>query len=115
MELKRIVIGAAIAAAVALGGWWLLFQLVPPARAAVQQRCVDMQHRTLWAAYVRLPEGVTAEEFEQMLVAFCDCVARKAEGHLTQRDSVAIVRNRSTPEIDGKIVAVYQQCSFGTP
>jgi len=114
MELKRTVIGTAIVAAGVLGGWWLSFQPVPSVQAGVQQRCIDMEHRVLGAAFVRLPEGVTLEDLEEMSVAFCACVARQAEKQLTQQNLAAIIRNQSTREVDGKLAAVYQQCSLRT-
>jgi hypothetical protein len=109
MKLKRVAIGAAILAAGALGGLWL-FQQIPVTRGALQQACVKAHERSLVAAYIRLPEGMTAEEYEEMVRANCDCVAREALRQLPREDLVAFARNQMTPEIYSRITAIYRQC-----
>ena len=109
MKLKRIVIGASILAAGALGGLWL-FKQIPVRGGAIQQACLEAHDRSLVAAYIRLPEGVTAEEYQEMVLARCDCVAREALRQLPQEDLVAFVRNQMTPEIYSRMRVIYRQC-----
>lgn len=114
MELKRVVIGTAIVVGAALGGVWL-FQLVPTTHAGLRQACLDAHDRSLVAAYIRLPEGMTAEEYQEMVRASCDCFARKAGQQLPQEDLAAYIRNQVTPELFAKIIAIRGQCGCQTP
>jgi hypothetical protein len=114
MDLKRIAIGAAIVAACALGGWWL-FQQVPATHGALQQACLEAHDRSLVAAYIRLPEGMTAEEWREMVRASCGCFARRAQRQLPQEDLVAYIRNQFTPELYAKVIAIHQQCGAEAP
>jgi hypothetical protein len=109
MELKRVAIGAAIVAAGVLGGVWL-FQRSPVMHGTLRQACLDAHDRSLLAAYIRLPEGMTAAEYRERVLAWCDCVAREAQQRLPRKDLVAFVRNQMTPEIHSRIIAIYQQC-----
>jgi hypothetical protein len=114
MELKRIVIGASILAAAALGGLWL-FQQIPVTRAALQQACLEAHDRSLAAAYIQLPEGVTAEEWREMTLARCYCVAREAQRKLPQQDLVAFARNQMSQELYSQITAINRQCGTDAP
>lgn len=107
-------IGAAIVAAGALGGLWL-FQQIPVAHGALQQACLDAHDRSLVAAYIQLPEGMTAEEWREMVRAQCDCFAREALQQLPQEDLVTFVRNPMNREIYGKVLAIHRQCGTAAP
>lgn len=114
MRLRNILIGAGVLAAL-LGGLWLLLQQIPVTADAVQQKCVKDHRTVLTFAYIRLPEGVTWEEFEAGMLAYCECFAREASRQLTQEELVAIVQKERTPAIDVKLAKVYQQCRPKNP
>lgn len=59
------------------------------------------------AAYIRLSEGFTWEEFEAGMLAFCECVGREASRQLAE---VAFVREQSKPAIAAKLDTIYTQC-----
>jgi hypothetical protein len=105
MELKRIAIGAAIVAACALGGLWL-YQQAPVTHGALQQACIEAHDRSLIAAYLELPEGMTGEEYKQMVRTSCDCIAREALQQLPPEDLAAFVRKPMTPDIYAKLTAI---------
>lgn len=107
-------IGASTLAAGVLGGLWL-FQQGPVTRGALQQACLEAHDRSLVAAYIRLPEGMTAEEYQEMVLANCDCVAREALRQLPQEDLAALGRNQMTPELYSKIKSLNGQCSAEAP
>jgi hypothetical protein len=114
MKLKRIATGAAILAAGALGGWWL-FQNIPVTHGALQRACLDAHDRFLVAAYLRLPEGMTAEEYQDLVRNNCDCIAREALRQLPLADLVAYVWNQTTPELSAKVTSIHRQCAPQAP
>jgi hypothetical protein len=105
MELKRGVIGAAIVAAGALGGLWLFHQ-IPVTYGALQQACLEAHDRSLVAVYLRLPEGMTGEEYKEMVRTSCGCIAREALRQLPPEDLAAFVRKPMTPDIHARITAI---------
>ena len=62
------------------------------------------------AAYIRLSEGFTWEEFEAGMLAFCECVGREASRQLAEDELVAFVREQSKPAIVAKLDTIYTQC-----
>ncbi|HWA49565.1 MAG TPA: hypothetical protein VG742_14935 [Dongiaceae bacterium] len=111
MNRRHILLGSVILAAVILGGAWLIVQRAPLTQEARERKCIEDQRRVLIAAYIKLKEGVTWEEFEAEMLAYCNCFAREANRQLTPQELAAIDRRQSTPAIDAKLVAIMAQCS----
>jgi hypothetical protein len=109
MRLRNTLMGAGALAVALLGGLWLFWSR-SPAVDAVQEKCVKSHRAVLAAALIRLPEGVTWEEFEAGMLAFCECVGREAGRQLAPDELVAFVREQSTPAIEAKLDTVYEQC-----
>ncbi len=110
MDRRHILTGSIILATVILGGAWLIVQRVPLAQEARERKCIEDQRRVLIAAYVKLKEGVTWEEFEAEMLAYCDCFAREVSRRLTSEELAAIDLKQSTPTIDAKRMEVGKAC-----
>jgi hypothetical protein len=110
MRLPSILIRTGVIAAVLLSGPSLFTQQSRATPDAVEQKCIENHRASLSTRCILLPEGVTWEEFEAQMLAFCDCVGREAGRKLTKEEQDAIVQELATPAIQAKLAAVYQQC-----
>jgi hypothetical protein len=113
--MKRSVIGAGILAVCVLGGVWMFVQRSPFTPSAFQRKCIDDQHAVLSVSYLRPREGVTQEDIEAEIVAYCACVAHEADRQFTAQELASISQKQTTPALDVKLVAIFNQCAPEVP
>ncbi|MGH6893076.1 MAG: hypothetical protein ACREEP_12525 [Dongiaceae bacterium] len=109
---KHILIGAAVVAAFVLGGLWLFLRHQPAqdTLSAFQATCIEGQRRGISGGALPLDD-----ETEGRLLAFCDCVAQKVSGGLSQQDLAAIRLDQSSPQLDAKLGAIFKLCRARDP
>jgi hypothetical protein len=112
MNLKHVLLGAAVLAACILGGLWIFLRQVPPhqTQSAFQQACVDGQRRGI--------SGDTRpidDQSEARMLAFCDCVATEVGSRLSRQDIAAVGLDRQSQALGAELEAIFALCRLRNP
>jgi hypothetical protein len=112
MNLKHVLIGAVVLAALLLGGLWLFLRQMPPSHTltSFQQTCVEGQRRGISGDTRRLDDAT-----ETRLLAFCDCVAREVGSRLSQQEIAAVGLEQSSQPLDAKLEGIFALCQARNP
>jgi hypothetical protein len=103
MNLRHILLGAIVLAALALGGLWLFLRHEPPQAnfSAFQQSCMQGQRGGA------LPLDA---ESEAKALAYCDCVAAEVAARLGPRELAELGLGKAQPETGAKLDAAIAYC-----
>jgi hypothetical protein len=112
MNLKHVLLGAAVLAACILGGLWIFLRQVPPhqTQTAFQQACVEGQRRGISG-----DTGPLDDQNEARMLAFCDCVATEIGSRLSQQDVAAVGLDRQSQALNAKLEAIFALCRLRNP
>ena len=112
MNLKHILLGAAVLAACILGGLWIFLRQVPPheTRSAFQQACVEGQRRGISGDTRPLDD-----QSEARMLAFCDCVAAEVGNRLSQQEVAAVGLDQQSQALNTKLEAIFALCRLQNP
>ncbi len=112
MNLKHVLLGAALLAILLLGGLWLFLRQVPPSETldSFQNTCIEGQRRGISGDTRPLDELTEAR-----LLAFCDCVARGVGSRLSRQDIAAIGLDQGNPALDARLDAIFVSCARSNP
>lgn len=112
MNLKHVLLGAAVLAACILGGLWLFLRQVPPreSQSAFQQACVEGQRRGISGDTRPLDD-----QSEARMLAFCDCVAAEVGGRLSQQEIAAVGLDQQSQALSAKLDAIFALCRLRSP
>jgi hypothetical protein len=112
MNLKHVLLGAAVMAACILGGFWVFLRQVPPheSKSAFQQACVEGQRRGISGDTRPLDD-----ESEARMLAFCDCVANEVGSRLSQQDVAAVGLDQQNQALSAKLEAIFALCRLRNP
>lgn len=103
MNLRHILLGACVLAALLLGGLWL-FLRHEPAQVPLntfQQSCMQGQRSG------NLPLDA---EGEQKALAYCDCVAAEVSERLSAEELADLGLGQAKPETNGKLDEAIAYC-----
>ena len=103
MNLRHILLGAIVLAAVLLGGLWLFLRHEPAQVPlnAFQQSCMQGQRSG------NLPLDA---ESEQKALAYCDCVAAEVTNRLSTQELADLGLGQAKPETSGKLDDAIAYC-----
>lgn len=112
MNLKHVLLGAAVLAACILGGLWLFLRQVPPSdtQNAFQRACVEGQRRGVSGDTRPLDD-----QSEARMLAFCDCVAAQVGSRLSQQEVAAVGLDQQSQALSAKLEAIFALCRLQTP
>ncbi len=112
MNLKHVLVGAAVLAVCILGGLWVFLRQVPPreTQSAFQQACIDGQRRSISGDTRPLDDPTEAQ-----MLAFCDCVAKEVGNRMSQQDIAAIGLDQGNQELNDKLEAIFALCRLRNP
>lgn len=107
MNLKHVLLGAAVLAACILGGLWLFLRQVPPSetQSDFQKACVEGQRRGISGDARPLDDASEAR-----MLAFCDCVAKEVGSRLSQQEVAAVGLDQGGPALSAKLEAIFALC-----
>jgi len=107
MNLRHILLGAIVVAALALGGLWLFLRHEPAQMSlnAFQQSCIEGQRRG--AVGEALPLDA---ESEAKALAYCDCVAAEVTRRLGAEELAALGFDQAGTEVGAKLDATLSYC-----
>ena len=107
MNLRHTLLGAAILAALLLGGLWLFLRQQPAQESLnpFQQSCIEGQRRAATGQSLPLDDASEAKA-----LAYCDCVAAEVGRRLSGDELAALGLDRAGTETDFKLTEITAYC-----
>lgn len=107
MNLRHLLLGAFLVAAVLLGGLWLFLRYEPAAQPmnAFQQSCIEGQRRAVSGQTLPLDD-----ESEARALTYCNCVAEAVASELTAQELAALGLGQPNAETGTKLDRIVAYC-----